>query len=95
MREHLIAQVGGKTSGRHHVDLALEQILQILLDGDEIQQRSTALELHQQVEVALGRGRPPHTRTENADRHSTVSMCDPQNLGNWKSGKPRVHWAIW
>lgn len=52
----------------HHVDRVTEERPKLLLQSHQIEQRTTRLELHQEVQVALWAFRTPCDGAEERDR---------------------------
>ena len=75
--EHLIAQIGAERGIGDNMDVAAKQILQILLDGDEVEEAAAGLEREQQVELAAGVRLTAGRRAEDADGPSPALSHEP------------------
>ena len=65
--EHPIAQIGAERGIGDNMDAAAKQILQILLNGDEVEEAAAGLKRDQQVEIAAGMCLTAGRRAEDAD----------------------------
>jgi hypothetical protein len=63
------------------MDLAAEQILQILLDGPEIEESSAWLEVDEEIEVALLARGFPGNRAEDTHPLRAIYCRDAENFG--------------
>jgi hypothetical protein len=66
---------------RHYVDLHPEQILKVQLKSDEIEQALTALEVNQQIHVAIVAVAGTDYRAEHTDIVSAVQLREPEDPG--------------
>ena len=56
-----------KGSGRHHLHVGTQQVLQIQPKRDQVEERARGLEFHEKVDVAVFMVYPSRHRSENAN----------------------------
>lgn len=80
--DHGGAEVSAQVLGRAQVHPAPDELLEFEFDGGEPQQsgRATWLELHQQVEIAVGTQLPPECRAEQGQVSDPVSATQAPQL---------------
>ena len=62
------------------MDFTVEEVFETVLDGDEIKQRSTALQVNEDVNIAVWTGRALCDRAEETNPRGAVRRRDPQDL---------------
>lgn len=68
------------TDGRQDVHLAVEQFLEVLTEGDEIQQGALWVHVDQQVDIAVRPILAAGNRTKETQVARTVCCCEPDDL---------------
>lgn len=63
----------------------MKHVLEILLDGDEVEQAPSRFEANEKVQIASGTFVAPRARPEHANGHRAVSASDASNLGDGKA----------
>lgn len=64
----------------YDIDLAAEQILQVLDEGNVVKEISSRFKFDEQIDVALRGLLTPDSRAEETDRTGTMACCDPQDF---------------
>lgn len=83
--KNTLSQVRGEATFGDHVDGAPQKVLQVLLDGDDIQQASIGFEIDEEVEIAVGSLLAPSPRAEHPHRMRAVCSSNLQDLCRRKS----------
>ena len=82
--ENFVAEVGAQALGRVQIDLSLEELAQLVLEGDEAEARGAPrLELDEHVDVALRREVIAEDAPEQREADDAVA---PEELGDTIGG---------
>jgi len=69
-----------QTAPRQHVYRAAEEILEVLFDRDQVEERAARLEIDEEVEGAALVTFAPGDRAEDRHPRRAVGSCDPQHF---------------
>ena len=82
-----VAQVRTQSALLHDIHGPTEQCFHVLFEGDQVEQVTSRLEFHEEIDVTGLRGRSSRVRTKDAHTHGAVAACDAPDLFAVSSGQ--------
>ena len=81
-REYSFAEVGRQAVLGDDIDLATEQVFEVLLNGDQVEQASFGIQPNEEVEIAIRCGVTAGSGSEYSHRGRAVFMRNAQDFGD-------------
>jgi hypothetical protein len=75
-----VTQIWAQTAHREHVSLSSQQLLQVLLETDQIQERLVGVHIDQEIDVTVGTVVTARDRSKDTDVARPVAHCEIEDV---------------